>query len=147
MTATDSFVIERVVPHPPEKIWRALTETRLLEQWLLKSDFQPVQGHRFQFRAQPNEHWDGLIQGEVLTVKPLEQLSYRWDSPASGLQTVVSWTLKVVHEGTVKNTIIRMEQSGFKPNQSRAYHGARAGWQQFLGNLTRILELEQRSFT
>ncbi len=143
LTATDSFVIERVVPHPPEKIWRALTETPLLEQWLLKSDFQPVQGHRFQFRAAPHEHWDGLIQGEVLTVEPLERLSYRWDSPVNGLQTVVSWTLRPVHEGTV----IRMEQSGFKANQTRAYHGARAGWTQFLSNLAQTLELPQRRLT
>ena len=136
--ATDSFVIERLLPHSPEKIWRALTQTALLDEWLLKSDFQPIEGHRFHFHAPPNPHWDGLIDGEVLSVEPLERLIYSWNTAAGGLQTVVSWTLRSVHEGTV----VRMEQSGFKPNQSRAYHGARAGWKQFLDNLAHTV-LEQ----
>ena len=50
-TATRSLVVERVMPHPPEKIWRALTQGPLIEQWLMKNDFQPVVGHRFNFRA------------------------------------------------------------------------------------------------
>lgn len=133
--ATDSFVIERIMPHPPEKIWRALTQTPLLDQWLLKSDFQPIEGHRFHFRAPPNPHWNGLIDGQVLTVEPLERLIYSWNTAAGGLQTVVSWTLRSVHEGTM----VRMEQSGFRPDQSGAYHGARGGWKRFIDHLARML--------
>ena len=33
---TRSVVIEKIFAHPPEKLWRALTEPALLTQWLLK---------------------------------------------------------------------------------------------------------------
>jgi hypothetical protein len=40
--ATRSLVVEREMPHPPEKIWRALTQGPLIEEWLMKNDFKPV---------------------------------------------------------------------------------------------------------
>ncbi len=136
MIATDSFVIERVLPHPPEKIWRALTQVPLLDQWLLKSDFQPIQGHRFCFHAPANPNWIGIVDCEVLSVEPPKQMIYSWSATAVGLQTVVSWTLIPVPEGTV----LRMEQSGFRPDQTHAYYGARGGWNRFMDNLEQILE-------
>ncbi|MGH7080130.1 MAG: SRPBCC family protein [Acetobacteraceae bacterium] len=54
--ATRTLVIERELPHPPEKVWHALTEAPLIEDWLMKNDFQPVVGHRFTFRADPVPH-------------------------------------------------------------------------------------------
>ncbi len=45
-TETRSVVIEREIPFPPEKIWRALTQPHLIEDWLMKSDFKPVVGSR-----------------------------------------------------------------------------------------------------
>ena len=47
-----SLVVERVFPHPPEKLWRALTEGPLLAQWMMNNDFEPVVGRKFQFRAE-----------------------------------------------------------------------------------------------
>ena len=76
---TRSIVIERVMPHPPEKIWRALTQGHLIEEWLMKNDFQPVVGHKFNFRAEPMPGWNGVTDCEVLIVEPNERLSYRWD--------------------------------------------------------------------
>jgi uncharacterized protein YndB with AHSA1/START domain len=46
MTETLSVVIEREVPYPPEKIWRALTQPHLIEEWLMNNDFKPVVGHQ-----------------------------------------------------------------------------------------------------
>jgi len=50
---TRTLVVERVFPHPPEKLWRALTESTLLAQWMMNNDFEPVVGRKFQFRADP----------------------------------------------------------------------------------------------
>ena len=69
-TATHSIVIERVMPHPPEKVWRALTQGSLIEAWLMKNDFQPVVGHRFNLRSNPMPHWNGVVDCEVLVVEP-----------------------------------------------------------------------------
>jgi len=46
-TETRSVVVEREMPHPPEKVWRALTKPLLIEEWLMKKDFKPDQGHHF----------------------------------------------------------------------------------------------------
>ena len=71
-TATRSLVVEREMPHPPEKIWRALTQGALIEEWLMKNDFQPVVGHRFNFRTTPMPRWNGILDCEVLAVEPNE---------------------------------------------------------------------------
>ncbi len=126
--ATRSVVIEREMPHPPEKVWRALTEGPLIEEWLMKNDFRPVVGHRFDFRAD----W-GSVDGQVLAVEPNRTLSYTW--AAYGLESVVTWTLTPTGTGTQ----LRMEHSGFGPEHDAAYQGAGYGWQQFLGNLERVV--------
>jgi uncharacterized protein YndB with AHSA1/START domain len=128
-----TLVIERVFAHPPEKLWRALTESPLLAQWLMNNDFEPVAGHKFQFRAEPVANWDGIIDCEVQIVEPLQRLSYSWGS--LGLGTVVLWTLSPAEGGTH----VRMEQSGFGPDRLANYNGAKYGWTKFLGNLEQLL--------
>lgn len=61
-----------------EKLWSALTESDKLAKWIADNDFKPVVGHRFQFRHQPNEHWDGIVDSEVLAVEEPHRLSFTW---------------------------------------------------------------------
>jgi uncharacterized protein YndB with AHSA1/START domain len=133
MTTTRSLVIEKEMPYPPEKIWRALTEGPLIKEWLMDNDFQPVVGHDFKFRATPVPNWDGIIKGQVLVVEAGKKLSYSWGS--MGLESVVEWTLVATSGGT----LVRMEHSGFGPDQEAAYKGANYGWQRFLGGLERVV--------
>jgi uncharacterized protein YndB with AHSA1/START domain len=131
--ASHTLVIEREMPHSPEKIWRALTEGPLLEDWLMTNDFQPVVGHRFSFRAAPKPNWNGIIDCEVLVVEPNARLSYSWGSLGTG--SVVAWTLTPTESGTH----LRMEQSGFPSEEGANYKGAKYGWQKFIGNLERVV--------
>ena len=131
--ATRTLVIEREMPHPPEKIWRALTEGALIQEWLMENDFQPVAGHRFNFRSQPVPNWNGLIAAEVMVVEPNKKLSYSWGT--MGMESVVTWTLTP----TAAGTHVRMEHSGFGPDEDAAYKGANYGWQKFIGNMERVL--------
>lgn len=131
-TATSTLVIERDMPHSPDKVWRALTETSLIEQWLMMNEFQPVVGHKFNFRSTPVPGWNGIIDSEVLAVEPKSRLSYRWTS--MGLETVVTWTLTTTRGGTH----LRMEQTGFASEDDRAYKGAKYGWTNFVGGLERV---------
>jgi uncharacterized protein YndB with AHSA1/START domain len=126
--ATRSLVVEREMPHPPEKIWRALTQPHLIEEWLMKNDFKPVVDHRFNLRAD----W-GAVDCQVLAVEPNKTLSYTW--AAYGLESVVTWTLTTTSTGTH----LRMEQSGFRPDQQQAYQGASYGWQRFVAGLERVV--------
>jgi uncharacterized protein YndB with AHSA1/START domain len=132
--STRSVVIERIFPYPPEKLWRALTESPLLAQWLLSNDFEPVAGRRFQFRNEPVPGWNGVIDCEVQVVDPMRELAYSWGS--MGLVTVVHWTLTPAAGGT----LVRMEQSGFGADQEFAYKGATYGWKRFLGELEKVLD-------
>ena len=127
-TETRSVIVEREIAFPPEKIWRALTQPHLIEEWLMKNDFKPVVDHRFKFSAD----W-GAVDCKVLAVEPNKMLSYTWD--AMGLESVVTWTLTATGAGTH----LRMEQSGFRPDQQQAYQGAKFGWQKFFASLEQIL--------
>jgi uncharacterized protein YndB with AHSA1/START domain len=131
---TRSVVIERVFPHAPEKVWRALTESPLIAQWLMKNDFEPVLGKKFQFRADPVPNWNGLIDCEVMVVEPMKQLSYSWGT--MGMGTMVFWTLTPAEGGTH----VRVEQTGFREDQPANYKGAQYGWQKFFGALEKVLE-------
>jgi uncharacterized protein YndB with AHSA1/START domain len=123
-----SVIVEREMPYPPEKIWRALTQPHLIEEWLMKNDFKPVVEHRFSLRGD----W-GAAACQVMVVEPNKTLSYTW--AAFGLESVVTWTLTPSGTGTH----LRMEQSGFRPDQQQAYQGAKAGWRQFFAALERSL--------
>ena len=123
-----SVIVEREIPFPPEKIWRALTQPHLIEEWLMKNDFEPVVGHGFNLRAD----W-GVVDCKVLAVEPNKTLSHTWG--VFDLESVVTWTLTPTSTGTH----LRMEQSGFRPDQQQAYQGAKYGWQQFFANLEQVL--------
>jgi uncharacterized protein YndB with AHSA1/START domain len=134
---TKSIVVERLMPHPPGKIWRALTQSHLIEEWLMKNDFQPRVGHRFQFRAQPVPGWSGVTNCEVLEVDAPKRLAYRWGDGSesdSGLKTIVTWTLTPQADGTH----VRMEHSGFRPQDEGGYKGMGSGWPRILGGLERV---------
>ena len=124
-----TVVVERDFAHKPEKLWRALTQPHLMQEWLMQTDFAPTRGHAFRFTAD----W-GSIDCRVTEIEPNRTLSYSWD--AYGLESVVTWTLTPTASGTQ----LRMEQTGFRPDQNQAYHGARMGWQDYFGKLDALLE-------
>jgi len=134
-TETRSVVVEREFPHPPEKLWRALTQPHLIEEWLMKHNFKPVVGHSFNLRGK----WGGVLDCEVLAVQPHKTLSYTWDfkheDAAYNLRSVVTFTLTPTSTGTH----LLVEQSGFGPDQKQAYGGAHAGWKQFFTKLEQVL--------
>ncbi len=126
---TRSIVVERELSHPPEKVWRALTQSHLIGEWLMETDFRPEVGHRFTLRAD----W-GTVEGKVLTAEPVTGLSYAWNDPT--IRTVVTWTLTPLADGTH----LRMEQTGFRTDQpARYYGGAKAGWPRLLDALEAVL--------
>jgi uncharacterized protein YndB with AHSA1/START domain len=138
MTETLSVAVERDIPFPPEKIWRALTQPHLIQEWLMNNDFAPVIGHQFKLRGD----WGGVLDCEVLAIEPNKSLSYTWNhahsDAAFNLQSVVTFTLTPTRAGT----LLRVEQAGFKPEQKQAYGGAKLGWKQFLEKLQSLLAIE-----
>lgn len=133
--AMRTVIVEREFAHPPEKVWRALTQPHLISEWLMKNDFSPLVGHCFTLRGD----WGGVLECEVLVVEQQRTLSYAWnlkhDDPAFDLRSVVTFSVSP----TAAGTHLRMEQSGFRPDQKQALGGARAGWPRFLSKLEQVL--------
>ncbi|NJM07773.1 SRPBCC domain-containing protein [Candidatus Gracilibacteria bacterium] len=103
------LLFEVTYPHPPEHVWRALTDAEALAAWLMPNDFQPVVGHHFTFQAPPQPGFDGIVRCEVLAVEPPRRLSYSWQGGPLKTPTTVSWTLAAIDEGTK----LRLVHSGF----------------------------------
>lgn len=127
-TETLSVVVERELAHAPEKIWRALTQPHLIKEWLMNNDFKPDVGHRFNLSAD----W-GVVDCKVRAVEPNTRLTYTWNT--KDLESVVTWTLVPTSTGT----FLRMEQTGFRPDQQPYYQGAKAGWPRFFANLEEVV--------
>lgn len=131
-TGAIAFDIE--LSHPPEKVWRALTDPALLSQWLLPVAGLPLEpGARFSFQAPPQAGWDGAVSCELLGVEPLRQLRYTW--VVGELDTVVTFTL----HPTAGGTRLSLQHTGFKEHQRQNFGGARFGWKLFAGRLTQLL--------
>lgn len=129
MPETRTVTVERDIPYPAEKIWRALTQPHLMEEWLMKNDFvSPTVGQKFSFK----EEW-GRIDCEVIEVEPGKALSYKWS--AFGLDSVVTFTLE--QSGT--GTLLRVEQEGFPMDSHQAFRGAQMAWPGYLANLEQVL--------
>ncbi|WP_084957684.1 SRPBCC family protein [Thermoactinospora rubra] len=119
--------VDEFLPHPPAKVWRALTDPDLLARWLMPNDFKPVAGHRFTFTAEPIPAvgFDGVIHCEVLEIEQERRLSIRWGDDA--LDTVVTWTL--VPEG--RGTRLFLVHDGFDlddPVHAFAFRNMGRGW-------------------
>jgi uncharacterized protein YndB with AHSA1/START domain len=120
--------------HPPEKVWRALTDPELLEKWLLPViGFELAPGAAFTFKTQPYPNWDGIVNCRMLEIEPQRKLRYAWTVPF--LDTVVTFTLAPTASGTRLSIV----QTGFKPEQKQEIGGARYGWKMMGDKLVELL--------
>ena len=131
---TETVSLELELPHPPEKVWRALTDPTLLAEWLLPVvDLVLEPGAAFTFRTQPYPGWDGTVSCRFVEIEPLRRLRYTWSVPF--LETIVTFTLTP----TASGTHLSLVQSGFGPGQKRELGGARYGWKMMTGKLADLL--------
>jgi uncharacterized protein YndB with AHSA1/START domain len=130
----ETIAFELDLSHPPEKVWRALTDPALLAEWLLPVlDFKLESGAEFTFKTQAYPGWDGTVNCRLLEIEPHRKLSYAWTVPF--LDTVVTFTLTPTGSGT-RLTLV---QSGFTAEQKRESAGARYGWKTMGGKLIDLL--------
>jgi uncharacterized protein YndB with AHSA1/START domain len=138
--STQEIVVDKVFPHAPETIWKALTTAQHMSRWLMvPTGFEPVEGKHFTFQTTPAGAWDGVIHCQVLEVIPNKRFAYAWNSGhesnveyGSRLDTVVTFTLSGVAEGTR----VRLVHSGFVlPRNEAALKNMGEGWKEFVWNL------------
>jgi uncharacterized protein YndB with AHSA1/START domain len=87
----ETLRFEAFYPHPAEKVWRALTETEALRQWLGRTDFRPLIGFRFRVEE---------IDCKVLELQPHKLLRLAWDDGEAGSASLVTWRLSPREGGT-----------------------------------------------
>ena len=128
---------EIVIPHPPEQVWQAITESATLAEWMFPNDFEPRVGHQFTFQVPPNPkvNFEGLVvHCEVLECAPPEQLAFSWSAGGPVVDTRVSFRLEPEGDGTR----VFFEHSGFDlahPFGTQAFKGAEFGWTKMLDQL------------
>lgn len=131
---TEAISFEFDLQHPPEKVWRALTDPVLLAEWLLPVvELELAPGAAFRFQAPPQPGWDGLVQGRMLEIEAQRKLSYTW--VVGDLVTVVTFTLTP----TASGTRLSLLHTGFQPHQKHNFGGARYGWRMMGGKLVALL--------
>ncbi len=146
-TETLAIVVDEVLPHAPETIWKALTTGDLIARWLMApTGFEPVAGKRFTFQTKPGGAWDGVIHCQVLETKPNERFVYAWKGGhaenvgyGAPLDTIVTWTLAKVDNGTR----VRLVHSGFvRPRNDGAFEIMSNGWKTVVRRLGDVTEKE-----
>lgn len=120
-----NLLIKWFFPHPPELVWEFLTDSDRISEWLMKTDFKPVMGHKFKFKSKPIPQmgWDGIVYCEVVEIVPFKKLAYTWkggpEPGVTGLDTLLTWTVTPRDAGTE----VLLEHTGFK------------GWKNYLASL------------
>ena len=132
---SEAIVLEFDLSHPPEKVWRALSDPTLLTEWLLPViDLKLEKGASFTLKTQPQPGWDGTVNCRFLEIEPQKKLSYTW-IVGDFIDTVVTFTLARTKSGTLLSVV----QSGFRPDQKQNFGGARYGWKMMGGKLEDLL--------
>jgi uncharacterized protein YndB with AHSA1/START domain len=131
---TKTLAMEFDLKHPPQKVWRALTDPVLLTEWLLPVfDLELAKGAAFTFKTEPHPGWDGVVNCKILEIDEPRKISYAWAVPF--LDTVVTFTLAP----TAAGTRLSLVQSGFKPEQKQEFGGAKYGWKMMGERLVELL--------
>jgi uncharacterized protein YndB with AHSA1/START domain len=128
MAEAHSIHVDEFLPHPPQRVWQALTDPAKLAVWLMPNDFRPVVGHRFTFRTHPiaASGFDGVVSCEVLDIDAPRLLRISW-SGGPKMATTVTWRLQPEGRGTR----LFLDHEGFDPEdpmQVFAHKTMGAGW-------------------
>lgn len=98
-------------PYPPEKVWQALTDCRILNAWMMKNDFKPRLGHKFKFENESLPGIKTVIHCKVVELKKPKRLIYTWQDRATSEPSIVIWTLTPVEGGTQLQ--LKHQQTGY----------------------------------
>ncbi|HEX6040194.1 SRPBCC domain-containing protein [Longimicrobium sp.] len=132
MTRPGIIQLSEHIPHPPSRVWAALTDPAIHARWWAAGDVRPVAGHRFTLDMGA---W-GQQACEVIAVEPERLLSYSF-APGT-LDTTITWRLEPEGEGTR----LSLEHAGFdldSPLGRRAYEGMGGGWPGVMRRMDRAL--------
>ena len=141
---------EAFYPHPPNKVWVALTDRRALAEWLMPNDFEARVGHKFRFQVDPMPGCGHLTMCEVLEVDPPRKLVQTWhplwdESVVAEAPTRLTYDIEEDDDGYTRLTVTHeLEGAPFTagavvPGPARLHEGG-GGWPWILSSLKTLLE-------
>ncbi len=92
--------LDTFYPHPPERVWSALTDPNALSCWLLPTTFQPCLGSRFTFLHKAGHGKRRRVHCQVVELTAPHRLAYTWQAEDENVPTLVAWTLEPTDAGT-----------------------------------------------
>ncbi|ALV31017.1 SRPBCC domain-containing protein [Streptomyces sp. CdTB01] len=100
------ILIVRDYHHPPERVWRAVTDPELIPLWTATGagarpeGFATTVGTKFKFIAKPKPGWSGVVVCEVLEVREPSLLRFTWQDQGGGAVTEVAYRIEAHGNGT-----------------------------------------------
>jgi uncharacterized protein YndB with AHSA1/START domain len=127
---------ERVLPHSPERVWRALTEPEEMSAWHpTPARFEPRAGGRVEW--DPEGRVPEMETGEITDYDPPRMLGYTWGVDKGQAPDHLCWELRPHDDGCL---LVLVHAFGNRP-QAPSYG---AGWHLCLESLVALLERGER---
>lgn len=102
--------IEQYIEAGTDKVWTAITDSAMISEWLMETNFKPEIGYKCYFKMPPVPGFDGNIKCEVLEVVENKLLVYTWQGGWMKQPTTVRFTLQPKDNGT----LLTLEHFGFE---------------------------------
>ncbi len=137
----NEIIHTRIYSQSAMEIWEYLTQSELMELWLMPNNFQLGVGNHFEFKTKPmpDLDLDGIMHCIITEIIPFEKLSYTWKAgPGNGLfvlETIVEWYLEPIENGTK----LTLKHSGFKQKNIDIFKGMNSGWTYLVEKMTTLI--------
>ena len=136
----DNLLIEKVIDSPILEVWKAISDSVSISKWFMKNNFRAELGAHFQFKAEANKNWDGVISCVVTKIDPPAFLSYSWTGSHIGYPTHVQWKLSSIGD----KTKLELKHIGLKsstdPSAINWFDSHLKGWTSFVNQLATTLK-------
>ncbi|MDG5490351.1 SRPBCC domain-containing protein [Psychroserpens sp. SPM9] len=137
----DVITKEKVFNHPIDKVWDAISKAEEISTWFIQADFKAQKDYQYTFTSEPNEKGCTTISGTVKEAHPYV-LVYTWIVADTNVETIVTWKLESVAEGTK----LYLEHSGISNYEGDTaiamFESFNGGWENCINGLTAYLKQE-----
>lgn len=135
----DSITKEKVFNHPIDKVWDAISKAEEISTWFIQADFKAKKGYQYTFSSDSNEKGCTTISGIVKEANPYV-LVYTWIVANTEVETLVTWKLESVPEGTK----LHLKHSGISnyagDTAIEMFESFNGGWEGCINQLTDYLK-------
>jgi uncharacterized protein YndB with AHSA1/START domain len=120
----DGVVDARWLPHPPERVWRALTDSRELSAWLAPASLVPEVGGTFRLDLGAGLGAERVASGAVVTLDAPHVLELTWNEEGAENDSVVRFEIEPHPKGCLLTLGHHRIPRAAVPGYGAAWHGS-----------------------